>query len=203
MRFRPSTIIALLALFVAIGGTATAAGLINGKKIKPGTVSGKAFKTQTITKAKISTSTLAALAGAAGPRGETGKKGEQGAVGNQGPQGDPGASSLSVKATKLAQVPNQDVEQAKLGDLAPDRYIATAKVNVVSQFAGTTVTCTLQANGGSEADEAQWTNGVNSGRGVLWMIASTAGGASEIKVICNAGTSGATLNTTLTAIPTN
>ena len=38
-RFSPATWIAVLALFIVIGGTATAAsGLINGKKIKPGTV---------------------------------------------------------------------------------------------------------------------------------------------------------------------
>ena len=44
-RFRPATIIAMLALLVAISGTATAAsGLIDGKKIKPGTVTAKQIK---------------------------------------------------------------------------------------------------------------------------------------------------------------
>lgn len=202
MKFRPTTIIAILALFVAIGGTATAAGLINGKKIKPGTITAKAFKKQTVSKTRISTSALAALAGAQGPKGEKGEQGPKGDTGSQGAQGIPGTRSLSINVTKLAQQPNHNAEQAKLSGLASKRYIVTAKVNVVSQNAGSLVECSLEANGGSESDSAEWTNAANSGRGVLWMVGSTGAGTNEIKVICNAGNSGATLNTTLTAIPT-
>ena len=70
MRFRPATLIAVLALLIAAGGSATAAsGLINGKKVKAGTLPGKAFKNQTITRAKLSTSAIAAFAGDTGQKG--------------------------------------------------------------------------------------------------------------------------------------
>ncbi|MCB0870681.1 MAG: collagen-like protein [Solirubrobacterales bacterium] len=204
MKNRPATIMAILALFIAIGGTATAAsGLINGSKIKPGTVAGKSFKSQGITKAKISTSALAALAGAQGPKGEKGARGDKGATGDQGPQGAPGARSYSIKATKLAQQANVTVTQAKLDDLPNGRYIISAKVNVVSQNAGSTVVCDLEANGGTPTDQAEWSNPGASNRGVLWMVNSTEGSVSEVNVDCNAGNSGATLVTTLTAIPTD
>lgn len=204
MRLRPATVIAILAAFIAIGGTATAAsGLINGKKIKPRTITTKQFKNKSITRAKIAPSALAGLAGAKGPQGDKGERGAKGDPGAQGPQGEPGATALSASATKVAQAPNVDVTQVTLSNLPVDRYIATAKVNVLSQTAGSLVTCDLEANGGSQTDTAEWSNPVNNGRTGLWMVSTTAAGASEIKVVCNAGTSSATLRTTLSAVPTN
>ncbi|HMT06014.1 MAG TPA: collagen-like protein [Solirubrobacterales bacterium] len=210
MRFRPATLIAVLALLIAAGGSATAAsGLINGKKVKAGTLPGKAFKNQTITRAKLSTSAIAAFAGDTGQKGpegekgETGSRGEKGATGDQGAPGLPGTRSLTATATKVAQIPNSEVEQVKMTNLTPDRYVVTAKVNVISQTAGSLVDCSLEANGGTASDNSEWTNTVNSGRGVLWMLSSTEAGVTEIKVVCNSGNSSATLRTSLTAVPTN
>lgn len=65
-----STVIAVIALFVAIGGTATAAsGLISGSKIKPGTITAKQIKNKTITASKLSPATVKSLKGAQGPTG--------------------------------------------------------------------------------------------------------------------------------------
>jgi hypothetical protein len=50
--------IALLALFVALGGTTYAATSINGKNIKKGTISGKALKSNTLTGTQIKESKL-------------------------------------------------------------------------------------------------------------------------------------------------
>ena len=205
MKIRPATLLAMLALFVAIGGTATAAsGLINGKNIKKGTIADKAFKNQTITQTKISTSTIAALAGAKGPQGAKGEKGapgSKGADGDQGAPGAPGTTTVTGTANKVAQVPNLDVNQVVLDDLPGSRYVVTAKVNVLSQTAGSQVVCSIETNGGGGDDEARWTNPANSSRGVLWMVKSTEAEVSEVKVVCNAGTSSATLKTTLTAVP--
>jgi hypothetical protein len=54
-RFRPSpgTFIALIALFVALGGPAEAAKLISGAKIKPGTVTARQIATGTLTGKQI------------------------------------------------------------------------------------------------------------------------------------------------------
>ena len=87
---RPSTgtVLAAVALFIVIGGTATAAsGLINGKKIKAGTITARQIKNKTITTAKINPSTLSSLKGAQGPRGVTGPAGGRGHTGATGPAG--------------------------------------------------------------------------------------------------------------------
>ena len=175
MRLRPATLIAMLALFIAIGGTATAASkLINGKTIKKGTVAGKAFKNKTITEAKISTASLAALAG---------------------------TTTLFESGTKVAQAPNVTVDQVVMDDLPGSRYIGLAKVTALSQTAGSQVICTLEAQNGGGSDEARWTNPANSTRGTLWMVLPTETETGQLKVECNAGTSSATFNTELTLIP--
>lgn len=90
-------VVALIALFVAVGGTATAAsGLISGKQIKPrtitakqlrpGAVGAKQIKNKAIGKAKLKPALLNSLK-TPGPKGATG---EAGAPGSQGPQGLPG-----------------------------------------------------------------------------------------------------------------
>ena len=204
VKIRPATLIAMLALFIAVGGTATAAsGLINGKQIKKGTVTNKAFKDQTITKAKISLSSLSGLAGAQGPRGEKGAKGDPGSNGpngDQGPAGRPGTTTIVGKATKVAQVPNQDVNQVVLNGLPGSRYVLTASVNVISQTGGSQVDCEIEAGNGA-SDTAQWTNPASSSRGTLFMVLPTGTEVTSAKVVCNSGTSSATLRTTLTAIP--
>ncbi|WP_205471144.1 hypothetical protein [Nocardioides sp. SYSU D00038] len=59
-RRRPSftTVIALLALVLAVSGTSYAAGKINGKNIKANSIAGKKLKNDTVTGAKIKESTL-------------------------------------------------------------------------------------------------------------------------------------------------
>lgn len=62
-RRRPSAalIIALLALFVALGGPAGAANLLNGKLLKKGTVTGRAIKDRSLTTRDISRRSVRAL----------------------------------------------------------------------------------------------------------------------------------------------
>ncbi len=56
-----STVIALLALFAAFAGTATAAKLVNGKYIRKGTVASKQIKDGTIKQRDLHRRTIAAL----------------------------------------------------------------------------------------------------------------------------------------------
>jgi hypothetical protein len=60
---RPSaaTLIALLALFVALGGPAEAAKLINGKLIKPGTVRSKQVKNRSLSTVDLSSTAVRSL----------------------------------------------------------------------------------------------------------------------------------------------
>lgn len=84
----PATVIATIALFVALGGGAAwASGLIPGSRIKNHSIA-----TRKLTKRAISS--LRGAAGPAGPQGAQGIQGAQGAQGThgaQGPQGAPGA----------------------------------------------------------------------------------------------------------------
>ncbi len=87
----PTTILALLALFVSLGAGAAVAGhAINGKSIK----------NHSISLTKLSKSAISALSGKSGPKGDTGPQGPsgpsgpagaKGATGNQGPVGVTGA----------------------------------------------------------------------------------------------------------------
>src|ERR1700755_1740869 len=60
---RPSApmLVALLALFVALGGPAQAARLINGSAIKPGTVGSRQLKDHTIKRRDLSNAAVRAL----------------------------------------------------------------------------------------------------------------------------------------------
>jgi hypothetical protein len=79
-RITPAFVLAMLALFVALAGTATAgtaAVMITGKQIKNGSIG----------LADLSASAKRALKGQRGPRGYTGVQGIQGAQGTQGASG--------------------------------------------------------------------------------------------------------------------
>jgi hypothetical protein len=78
-------VLGMLALFVALGGPAAAAGLVTSKQIKNGTIQVK----------DISKAARTALTGQEGPVGDTGPTGPQGAA---GPQGEPGPDGSIVGA---------------------------------------------------------------------------------------------------------
>jgi hypothetical protein len=79
-RFLRRNSIALLALFLALGGTSYAAAtLISGTQIKP----------HTIAKNRLTNKAIKQLKGNRGPRGLPGAAGSQGARGPTGPQGSP------------------------------------------------------------------------------------------------------------------
>jgi hypothetical protein len=81
----PATIIAALALFIALGGGAAwASGLISGSKIKNHSIAEK----------KLSKKAIKALHGARGPKGTTGAAGAPGALGAAGAPGPPGPSNM-------------------------------------------------------------------------------------------------------------
>ncbi|MBK8293375.1 MAG: collagen-like protein [Solirubrobacterales bacterium] len=172
-RPRLATILAGLALFIALGGTAAAAGgLINGKKIKKGTITSKQIKNKTITKAKISPSTFGALAGAKGPQGPKGDKGStgaKGATGLQGPKGDPGETQITTyhaSGSSINNIPaNQEKNVINMNNLASGRYVINASVQAFSQGAGT-VNCSLNTNGGGGSAGGTWTAAAN-GRNVI------------------------------------
>jgi hypothetical protein len=80
--------ISLIALFVALGGTAYASGLISGKQIR----------NHTIAKKKLTTAAIKSLRGQRGPQGPQGLKGATGPTGLQGVQGPAGPITGTLPA---------------------------------------------------------------------------------------------------------
>jgi hypothetical protein len=107
-------VLALIALFVALGGVSYAAVTINGKNIQNNSIPGKKLKNGAVTNNKVKANSLganrltsaarASLRGAQGERGEAGPQGAQGAQGPQGPQGPQGTEGPAGTALAYAQV---------------------------------------------------------------------------------------------------
>jgi len=105
-RTRTTIVLAALAAFVLIGGSATAAKLITGRQIANGTITGADIKKGSLGTKQLSRAAIRTLQtgkpgprgatgatgpqGPAGPAGAPGAKGEQGIPGPQGPQGPSG-----------------------------------------------------------------------------------------------------------------
>jgi hypothetical protein len=112
IRISPASLLALVALFVALGGVSYAAATIDGKSIQNNSIPGKKLKNKAITNKKVKPGTLAANRLTPAARASLkGAQGQQGPAGLQGPQGpagtalayaqvnDGGASSLVVART--------------------------------------------------------------------------------------------------------
>jgi hypothetical protein len=81
-RISPGSVLALIALFVALGGVSYAAVTINGKNIKNNSIPGKKLKNGAVTNAKVKANSLGANRLTAGARASL--------RGAQGPPGAPG-----------------------------------------------------------------------------------------------------------------
>jgi hypothetical protein len=112
-RFMRHNVIALFALFLALGGTSYAAAtLISGSQIKP----------HSIAKNRLTNKAIKQLKGNRGPRGQQGAPdapGAKGATGAQGPQG-PGGATLTYDANA-----SSNTTPTVLGTVLGDTYGAT------------------------------------------------------------------------------
>ena len=90
-RLTPAMVVAMIALLVALGGTAGAATvLITGAQIKNGTI-GLADLSPAAKSSLRGQSGPTGPQGSAGPQGNAGPQGAQGSQGERGPQGSPGS----------------------------------------------------------------------------------------------------------------
>jgi hypothetical protein len=97
-----ANVIATLALFIALGGTATAAGrlLITGADVQDHSLTGADIKNGSIGTSALSSLARLNLKGAQGPAGLAGAPGATGAAGPAGPQGDRGPAGTGVTTAK-------------------------------------------------------------------------------------------------------
>jgi hypothetical protein len=117
----PSMLVALLALFLAVGGAqAVASGaahiskLINGSQIKPSTITSKQVKDGSLVKKDFKAGELPA--GAKGDPGPQGSPGALGAKGDQGDKGDTGSVDTTNFYTKTQADSNYLGKTAKAAD---------------------------------------------------------------------------------------
>jgi hypothetical protein len=114
----PALVVAIVALFVAFSGTATAALVMTGKQIKDGTITGKDLKNRTLGTNKLSKKAVSLLKGqqgVAGPAGPQGPKGEAGVQGVQGPKGDTGVAHTTTRTAGIAFTANGSMGETKDG----------------------------------------------------------------------------------------
>jgi hypothetical protein len=144
----PATAIALLALFVGLGGgAALARGLISGKQIKNHSIPAKK-----LTKPAINA--LQGRRGSRGPAGATGLQGLRGPQGLQGPPGDAGntgpagpSEASSTYVSSYVDLGSAFTIVASL-TLGAGSYVVTAKTTVrTPMMAGTTCRLTDSIDG--------------------------------------------------------
>jgi len=136
-------IVAVLALVLALGGTATAAKLITGKQIKNSSLTGADLKNGSVGPADLSSAAKSATKGAAGPAGPAGTpgaagpKGDTGAPGAKGEAGAAGANGTNGTngRTRVVLTRSTDAVSATTADnvvlsvnLGTGTYLLQAKV---------------------------------------------------------------------------
>jgi hypothetical protein len=115
IRISPASVLALIALFVAVGGVSYAAVQIDGKDIKNNSIPGKKLTNGAVTNAKVKANSLtanrltsaarASLRGAEGAQGPAGREGARGPQGLAGPQG---AAGTALAYAQVNPVPAGD-----------------------------------------------------------------------------------------------
>jgi hypothetical protein len=114
VRQSPAMVVATLALFVALGGTAVAAGtLITGKQIKNSSITGADVKNKSLTQRDFRGS----VRGPRGPTGPAGPQGPQGSLGPQGPQGLPGSPNPNAVNSDLLDGKDSSAFVEKAGNI--------------------------------------------------------------------------------------
>ncbi len=163
LRPRPAGLIAVLALFLALGGTATAAKLITGAQIRNSSLTGADVRNSSLTGADVRNGSLGAAdlssaarsalrgaagpAGAAGPTGPAGPTGATGVPGPQGPQGPAGVVNALAVAADAHVVTGSGTRTVLTKTLPEGRYVVQAKLSASS--AGTAeVSCSLRRTAG-------------------------------------------------------
>jgi Collagen triple helix repeat (20 copies) len=118
-----SLAVAILALVVAMSGSAVAASLITSKQIKDGTI-----QTKDISKKARAQLAAKPAAGAAGPQGPQGPKGDSGPQGDKGDTGAQGEKGIPGEAVAYANVkPDGTIEAGQSKGITNEMIDRTAE----------------------------------------------------------------------------
>jgi hypothetical protein len=142
LRYRPhigsAHVIALIALFVALGGGAYAAfGLPRNS------VGTKQLKRGAVTPPKLSKAALKTLKGATGPRGPQGKTGPKGAKGEKGEAGATGPSDVYAAGNAFGSMSGSYAQVAAV-TVPAGNYLLQAKATIFATAAESAAIATCQ-----------------------------------------------------------
>jgi hypothetical protein len=155
---RPSAalVVAIVALFMALGGTSYAALKITGNNVVNGTLSGVDVHNRSLGGKELKKNTLDGDEINESALGPVPKAADADTVGGQP------ASSFMVKQTRGFEAPipaalniANNAVVGTLADLAPGTYVVTAKLSYDNDGAADSQTCTLHVPGGN--DETKFT----------------------------------------------
>ncbi len=174
----------MIALFVALGGTAGAAGikLITGADIRDESITGVDIRRGSVTGLNIRDGSLGVndfspvdLGQLVGPEGDTGPKGDTGATGPQGPPGAP-ATLESVDSTGVDISNYQDGDPiVTVNAPAAGYYIAIASGTVTNTGASDDyLNCGFDVSGAISGAAGYSTTAGNTSSGISVTVAATA-----------------------------
>jgi hypothetical protein len=177
VRQSPSMIVAMLALFVAMGGTAIAASsaLITGKQIKNSSITGADVKNKSLTPRDFRGSVR-------GPRGPVGGRGPAGPVGPVGPAGAPNPNA--VNSDKLDDLDSTDFLRSN-AKAADSEKVDGYEANGIARLEGTTFS-------GIPGTTSLPFTAPSAGRAVLDAMCWGSAGGTAIQVQFGLGTGGST-----------
>ncbi len=98
----PSMLVAILAMFLAVGGVGYAATSIGSAQITNGSIRSVDVRDGTLAPKDLSARTRALLRAADGPRGQTGARGLEGAMGPVGPAAAAGATNVVARTNSVS-----------------------------------------------------------------------------------------------------
>lgn len=228
----PSIVLAVAALFVALGGSAVAAkGLIHAGDIAPGAVTSQAIRNGAVEPRNLSAATRALLVGGrgvAGEKGDTGSTGAPGINGANGPNGPNGANGVGgtngadgidgtngtdgidgtiapLSATSgLTALPTASPPTTVVALAVPaGNYVVLAKTQLSHTGAGDTVDCVLKAGATSIDQASMKTLPALAAIPVSLQAVTVTTSPSQLSVECDVLTANGSANfSSLIAIPT-
>jgi hypothetical protein len=179
----PALLVAIVALFMALGGTSYAALKITGTNVVNGTLTGADVDNRSLGGKELKKNTLDGTEIDESALGPVPKATDADTVGGQP------ASSFMVKQQRVfeAAIPfNQNFANnavvGTLADLAPGAYVVTAKLTYENDGATSTSTCTLHVPGSN--DETTFTQDVTNSETITLQKAVSSGAVFSPSVSC-------------------
>jgi hypothetical protein len=189
---RPSgaMMVGLIALVMAMSGSAVAASLITSKQIKDGTIQTRDLSKKAIRALAKSTTATPGPQGPVGPAGPAGPKGDAGATGQTGAKGDAGPRGPSDGFYK-SDLNFGDNRHSSM-DLPAGKYLIEAKVSGFNANASVSIDgkCQLAAHDGSAngTDFTYVTMGAGGEQSATLLTAASYATGGTPTLDCNGGT---------------